>query len=331
MFCALCLGVCVGALSQQKEADEGDECRGYCSSTYPEHTYPNADAHMACARGCRMAQVEALIAWPLQPPPQECARGCLEAYPSHSDEAFACELGCNTSTIAALSPDPGPEANSSRGAMEESALDSLMGLFSVAFFLVVDDDMNTLQEQAKQLSSFSPSLVRSRIAIFSTEEGDGENVDWVSYSVNEIVFPLPNGDIFLDYDLSRPADSAKGANGNIYTFDDADIQYSNYCPWRHFRHSRAGRIFTAASIGIIVFSMLACLCMACGPSKEDRSHSRSTKVEKLKMEERPLIPLPNVKAPLDLSSEYGPPHPVVLPVRFSTTGSKTVEGILTVV
>ena len=55
------------------------------------------------------------------------------------------------------------------------------------------------------------------------------------------------------------------------------------------------------------------------------------KVEKRKMEERPLIPLSDVKAPLDLSSEYGPPHPIVLPVRFSTVRSKTVEGILTVV
>ena len=56
VFCALCLGVCVGALSQQKEADEGDECRGYCSSTYPEHTYPNVSAdgrEVALARSCR--------------------------------------------------------------------------------------------------------------------------------------------------------------------------------------------------------------------------------------------------------------------------------------
>ena len=77
-------------------------------------------------------------------------------------------FGCNTSTIDALRPDPGYEANSSSSAMEESALDSLMGLFSVAFFLVVDDDMNTLRAQAKQLSSFSPSL--SRVTIFTTEE-----------------------------------------------------------------------------------------------------------------------------------------------------------------
>ena len=38
VFC-VCLGVCVAALTQQKT--EGDECRTYCSSTYPEHTYPN--------------------------------------------------------------------------------------------------------------------------------------------------------------------------------------------------------------------------------------------------------------------------------------------------
>ena len=46
-----------------------------------------------------------------------------------------------------------------------------MGLFSVAFLLVLDDDMDTLREQAQQLSSFGPSLSHSRITVVIEEVG----------------------------------------------------------------------------------------------------------------------------------------------------------------
>ena len=29
----------------------------------------------------------------------------------------------------------------------------------------------------------------------------------------------------------------------------------------------------AASVGVIMFSMLVCVCLACGPSRENKSHS----------------------------------------------------------
>ena len=68
-------------------------CQEYCSLTYPQHTYSEVftcslcpvltelatplqpDDYQACTTGCRTAQLDAFIAWPLQPDGLKCKQG----------------------------------------------------------------------------------------------------------------------------------------------------------------------------------------------------------------------------------------------------------------
>ena len=127
------LGLGCGCLAGE-DGEEGS-CSDYCAATYPEHTYPKVSLsllpprltlalvstqpqdHCACARGCRIAIMDALISWPFSPERSFCLSGktrsptlalshvlsrslaaCEEAYGSEG-HLYACQTGCNVTTI----------------------------------------------------------------------------------------------------------------------------------------------------------------------------------------------------------------------------------------
>ncbi|XP_078526515.1 transmembrane protein 59 [Lissotriton helveticus] len=70
-------------------------CHGTCQLTYPLHTSPQAEELYACQRGCRLFSICQFVADGnnLNQTKLECESACLEAY-SHSEEQYACHLGC---------------------------------------------------------------------------------------------------------------------------------------------------------------------------------------------------------------------------------------------
>lgn len=89
-LCGNCFTEDETELSNQVEEDVS--CSQYCDGTYPEHTYPDVSTltvlvvyftrvlssslqpedHSACSRGCRLAVMDALIAWPFSPTSSSC-------------------------------------------------------------------------------------------------------------------------------------------------------------------------------------------------------------------------------------------------------------------
>ncbi|XP_044286215.1 transmembrane protein 59 isoform X2 [Varanus komodoensis] len=71
-------------------------CQRICQSTYPLHTYPKEEELYACQRGCRLFSICQFVddGIDLNRTKLECDSACTEAYTSHSDEQYACRLGC---------------------------------------------------------------------------------------------------------------------------------------------------------------------------------------------------------------------------------------------
>uniref|UniRef100_A0A7N5JPQ3 Transmembrane protein 59 n=1 Tax=Ailuropoda melanoleuca TaxID=9646 RepID=A0A7N5JPQ3_AILME len=71
-------------------------CQRTCQNTYPLHTYPKEEELYACQRGCRLFSICQFVddGIDLNQTKMECDSACTEAYPSPSDEQYACHLGC---------------------------------------------------------------------------------------------------------------------------------------------------------------------------------------------------------------------------------------------
>ncbi|XP_068427808.1 transmembrane protein 59 [Clinocottus analis] len=70
-------------------------CHKSCEMTYSLHTYPREEELYACQRGCRLFSICQFVrdSDDLNQTKSECESTCGEAY-SHSDEQYACNLGC---------------------------------------------------------------------------------------------------------------------------------------------------------------------------------------------------------------------------------------------
>ncbi|XP_056277203.1 transmembrane protein 59 isoform X2 [Pseudoliparis swirei] len=70
-------------------------CHKSCEMTYSLHTYPREEELYACQRGCRLFSICQFVrdSDDLNQTKSECESTCREAY-SHSDEQYACNLGC---------------------------------------------------------------------------------------------------------------------------------------------------------------------------------------------------------------------------------------------
>ncbi|XP_029308510.1 transmembrane protein 59 [Cottoperca gobio] len=70
-------------------------CHKSCEMTYSLHTYPREEELYACQRGCRLFSICQFVrdSDDLNQTKTECESTCREAY-IHSDEQYACNLGC---------------------------------------------------------------------------------------------------------------------------------------------------------------------------------------------------------------------------------------------
>ncbi|XP_010787775.1 transmembrane protein 59 isoform X2 [Notothenia coriiceps] len=70
-------------------------CHKSCEMTYSLHTYPREEELYACQRGCRLFSICQFVRDidDLNQTKSECESTCREAY-THSDEQYACNLGC---------------------------------------------------------------------------------------------------------------------------------------------------------------------------------------------------------------------------------------------
>nr|XP_040028003.1 transmembrane protein 59 isoform X1 [Gasterosteus aculeatus aculeatus] len=70
-------------------------CHKSCEMTYSLHTFPREEELYACQRGCRLFSICQFVrdGDDLNQTKSECESTCREAY-SHSDEQYACNLGC---------------------------------------------------------------------------------------------------------------------------------------------------------------------------------------------------------------------------------------------
>ncbi|XP_076004841.1 transmembrane protein 59 [Genypterus blacodes] len=72
-------------------------CHKSCEMTYSLHTYPREEELYACQRGCRLFSICQFVrdSEDLNQTKSDCESTCHEAY-SHSDEQYACDLGCQS-------------------------------------------------------------------------------------------------------------------------------------------------------------------------------------------------------------------------------------------
>lgn len=70
-------------------------CHKSCEMTYSLHTFPREEELYACQRGCRLFSICQFVrdSEDLNQTKSECESTCREAY-THSDEQYACNLGC---------------------------------------------------------------------------------------------------------------------------------------------------------------------------------------------------------------------------------------------
>ncbi|XP_034411862.1 transmembrane protein 59 isoform X2 [Cyclopterus lumpus] len=95
-------GLCVLFVGTSSSGDVFDSvlgntqsCHKSCEMTYSLHTYPREEELYACQRGCRLFSICQFVrdSDDLNQTKSECESTCREAY-SHSDEQYACNLGC---------------------------------------------------------------------------------------------------------------------------------------------------------------------------------------------------------------------------------------------
>ncbi|XP_062509205.1 uncharacterized protein LOC134185436 [Corticium candelabrum] len=95
----LLLGVIAGAYADFN-------CYHVCQDSYPTHTYPSADHHWACMRGCRFYVIEkmtlshpfALVA-DYDSSSSRCNSSCSDAYRMNSTLLYACQIGCGQTEV----------------------------------------------------------------------------------------------------------------------------------------------------------------------------------------------------------------------------------------
>ncbi|XP_075953660.1 transmembrane protein 59 isoform X1 [Anarhichas minor] len=95
--CALGLFACTSGSADVFDSVLGNtaSCHKSCEMTYSLHTYPREEELYACQRGCRLFSICQFVrdGDDLNQTKSECESTCREAY-THSDEQYACNLGC---------------------------------------------------------------------------------------------------------------------------------------------------------------------------------------------------------------------------------------------
>lgn len=272
-----------------------DSCSQYCGGTYPEHTYPNPKDHSACARGCRLARVDALIAWPFKPDPTSCINTCDEAY-RNDHHLFACKLGCNVSTIDQKIPNRDhiyPKlANASEPGFVRDLLGNSIG-HQLPQFVLVSGDVVELTQHAEMMYQFLPHGGASTFVII---EDDGESME-IQYGYN-----------FDDSSLSNHEWKEKlyhMQGEEPYSSETSTYHFS--CPWKNTHYAVAGRLLFFVAVGLIAVALFTCCCASLMPEEGERISEKKKK--SVQQVDDQVYIATHLKSPVTFSPGYPQPVP----------------------
>nr|XP_019967117.1 PREDICTED: transmembrane protein 59 [Paralichthys olivaceus] len=96
LFALLCSSSCSADVFSSVLGSSAS-CLRSCEMTYSLHTYPREEEFFACQRGCRLFSICQFVreSEDLNQTKSECESTCQEAY-THTDEQYACNLGCQS-------------------------------------------------------------------------------------------------------------------------------------------------------------------------------------------------------------------------------------------
>lgn len=240
-----------------------DSCTHYCAGTYPEHTYPNPEDHSACTRGCRLAHMDALIAWPFKPDTDSCHSTCDEAYHGNSRHLFACQTGCNVTTIDQQIANRDQiypvQTNTSEVSFVFELLATIKHQLSPQF-MVVNTELDQLTQHAENMYQYLPC---SEVTSFVLIEDNGESMQ-IKYGYNS--------DESL---VNSKVDYMYVGEEEPYASDTTTYRFS--CPWKTKHFAAAGRLLLFVAIGLIAVALFACCCASLMPEEEDKNTTEGEK------------------------------------------------------
>lgn len=271
-----------------------EDCQEFCSHTYPQHTYPEPNNFKACATGCRAAQLDAFIAWPMKADQEKCEHACEEMY-SAEDQRFACTAGCKTPTIDSTFPNRSHLYGEGNLTSQVDLLlppldDNTFSYFLDSFFLprspVVFDD---LTEHAQNMEMLVVPYLRSDVTVLTN---DGV------YTYREYSFD--NGGAMLADNVRSPSTHP--------LYEDSWVAMDRYqrrrssCVWLLHR-AVLNRLLMVLSVGLVVAAMATCLLSSCSMESGKKVPPNISSI-------KTSPPLSTKKAPYDLGSEFVLPEKI---------------------
>lgn len=173
LFCVAASTVPTAVTETESPTRAPGECEQYCSGSYPKHTYPEPSGHAACARGCRLQQLEAYLVYPsrLSSTDTACKNTCAKAY-SDSYSRFACQFGCRGPSLSVFEPQASPSED----------VWVLSTLYEMVF---LKQALERLDWQADELASqHKDGVIIEQLVVFMYTGGDGGVPDTVKKEAN---------------------------------------------------------------------------------------------------------------------------------------------------
>lgn len=263
-----------------------EDCREFCSHTYPQHTYPEPENFKACATGCRAAQLDAFIAWPMKAAQGKCDDACKEMYPV-DDQRFACTAGCKTPTIDSTFPNRSHLYGEGNLTSEIDLLlppleDNSFSYFLDSFFLpqspVVFED---LAEHAQNMEMLVVPYLRSDVTVLTN---DGV------YTYREYSFD--NGGAMLVYNIRSPSAHPVYEDSWVESYQ----RRRSGCVWLLHR-AVLNRLLMVLTGGLVIAAMATCFLSSCGTEIGKKGPPKITSI-------KTSPPLSTKKAPYDLGSQF---------------------------
>lgn len=163
------------------------ECEEHCSLTFPTHTYPVVENHLACRQGCILVQLGASQ--------DNCKLECSSLYITE-DERFACGMGCDRPV-----PSDQPQRHTGKVIRTIVTVNSVQTTTSLGFSLF------SLKEKLKHFfwrSEKENSFHRESLQL---EDGQhlflsGHSVAYNEMSMKELLAPQIAALMVQDHDLS---------------------------------------------------------------------------------------------------------------------------------
>lgn len=258
-----------------------EDCQEFCSYTYPEHTYPEPANFKACTAGCRSAQLDAFIAWPVVSNPVKCEQACREMY-SLEDRVFACSTGCQTPTIDSEFPNRSRLYHQEDNATTTAEIDLVLAPADDTFSYFLD-------------SFFWPQVSNSPSFDDLTEHAQSLEILMVPYLRSDVTLLTDDGIYtYREYSFDNKGDSLLSDVDRIQEWNP--YQRSQSCAWLLHRPA-LNKLLLLVSIGLTIVATAACCLSAC--TEDKKKHPRLSSI-------KTSPSLSSKKAPYDLGAEALP-------------------------